>query len=177
MQYQLSDSLRDSWADWLSHEPWDAFLTITHDANGTLDRGKARLLTPESRLWKPPRRAHPEQVLKRFNLMRNTFNKARYGRHWRKHDDDAMSAVVGLERHASHSAHAHALLRIPGGITLEDCRVWQERFTDTGGFCKLELPRDQDDVTRYVTKYVVKHGGLELTPNFTPQALNLSLPL
>jgi len=166
----LSQPLREAWSDWLSSEPWDAFLTVTHDANDTLRRGKAKLLTEESRIWGQPRKAHPEQVLKRLYYCRQLFNNARYGRNWRARDHEAMSAVIGIERHASYSAHAHALLRVPGGITLEDCATWQKCFTETGGFCKLEIPRTQDDVTAYVTKYVIKHGGLEITPNWTPES-------
>lgn len=171
----IDPRLRDDWSTWLSAEPWDAFLTVTHDANDTLRRGKPKLLTEESRIWRPPRKAHPEQVLKRIYYCRQLFNNARYGRNWLRHDHDAMSAVIGIERHASYSAHAHALLRIPGGITLEECATWQKLFTDTGGFCKLEIPREQAEVTSYVTKYVVKHGGLDITPNWTPTRAQMSL--
>lgn len=155
--------------DWLSGEPWDAFLTMTQDVNGTLQRaGPSPLLTEETRIWKRPRLAHPEQLLKRFNVCREKFNRARYGRNWRKDDRNAMSAVIGVERHANYSAHAHALLRIPGGLTADEARSWQLVFTETGGFCKLELPRSQTHVLSYVTDYVTKRGELEFTANFEP---------
>lgn len=160
--------VRDAWSRWLGNQEVHFFLTITQDMAGVLQRGKPKLLTDESRVWSTPRKAHPEQMVKRFYLLRELFNRAYLGRDWRKRDGLALAGFVGLERHASHSAHAHACLRFSKTITDGERLHWQEVFTQTGGICRLEFPRGQHEVVEYVTKYVLKHGDIIMTPNFVP---------
>lgn len=170
---------REAMVGWLGQEPFDFFLTVTQDMDGTLLKPKRKkLLTEESRVWFVPRRAHPEQVLKRVMAMREIFNRDRYGRQWKKRDSQAMSCVIGIERHKSGGAHAHILGRVPGGFTKADCEYWEPIFTATGGICRLEIPRCQNDTVSYVCKYVIKDDSLDFSQNFVPvrRELELALP-
>lgn len=77
----------------------------------------------------------------------------------------------GIERHKSGWPHSHALLRVPG-VDLSDREQlsladWQARISATGGWSWLTRPRDQVDVTSYVTKYVTG-GDLVLSDNLSP---------
>ena len=126
---------------------------------------------------------HPEAMLKRFMYRRSQINTILYGRNWRKKDSEAMSAVIGMERHKSGNPHSHILLRFPGGFPAGRWLEFRNLFsgwdpkvgkkgTHVDGFCRLEAPDDQDHVVSYTTKYVCKEGDVILTENFralTPQ--------
>jgi hypothetical protein len=63
------------------------------------------------------------------------------------------------------------VVRFPGtdirgqeGRAIFDLGYWQRWMTDTGGFAWLQIPRSEQAVVQYVTKYVVKDGELELSP-------------
>lgn len=141
-------SLRDAWGEWLGHRPWDLFVTLTSE-----------------------RRTHPEALLKRFRYCTHKIADHLYGRHWDRRTG-GPEFVVGMERHRSGWPHSHAVLRLPS-VDMSDplqfnLAHWQEFITDTGGFCHLARPRNQDDVVGYCTKYVLKEGDLTLSDNLNP---------
>lgn len=140
--------LRDAWAEWLGHRPWDLFLTLTS-----------------------ARRTHPEALHKRLRYCCHSISDFLYGKHWERRGK-GVEWVCGMERHKSGWPHSHSLLRLPG-VDLADGNqfnlgYWQKWIADTGGHCWLERPRSQEDVVAYTTKYVLKEGDLELSPNLNP---------
>jgi hypothetical protein len=140
--------VRPAWTDWLAQRPWDLFLTLTSE-----------------------RRTHPESLHKRFRWYANQMSDELYGRA-RTRRANPIEYVNGIERHKSGWPHSHALLRLPD-VDLSDrtqfsLAEWQERMSATGGWCWLSRPRDQADVTSYVTKYVTKEGELILSDNLSP---------
>lgn len=146
----------EAWSQWLAQRPWDLFLTLTSD-----------------------HRTHPEALHKRLRYCTNLMARELYGRAVVRRGNP-IEYVNGIERHKSGWPHSHALLRLPG-VDLADrfqfsLAEWQQRISDTGGFCHLQRPRAQSDVVTYVTKYVTKDGDLILSANLSP-AVDRSPPL
>lgn len=146
--YALNHASREAWADWLSHEPWDVFVTLTD-----------------------PGLSHPEHMAKRFRYFENSINRTLYGNKFRK-KGLGIETVVGLERQARGSVHAHGLVRLPDHDARNpqhfSLRYWQKFATDLGGWARLDVPRNSTDVVAYVTKYVCKEGDLILGRTFNP---------
>lgn len=143
---EVEASLRGTWGAWIGGQPWDLFVTLTSE-----------------------KQTHPEAMLKRFRYCMNKASDHVYGR---SRDANATRAqwVVGLERTKQGWPHSHAVVRFPGtdirgqeGRNVFDLGYWQKWMTNTGGFAWLELPRSEQAVVQYVTKYVVKDGELELS--------------
>lgn len=144
----VAPGIHGAWAEWLGHRPWDLFLTLTS-----------------------ARKTHPEALHKRFRYCTHKIADHLYGRHWERRGQ-GVEYVCGMERHKSGWPHSHALLRLPS-IDLADANLfsleyWQKYITDTGGFCYLVRPKNQEDVVNYTTKYVLKEGDLILSPNLNP---------
>ena len=141
-------AVRDAWTEWLSAAPWDLFLTLT-------DGGYP----------------HPETMLKRCRYLCAKVNDSLYGKHWRRRGV-GIEYVTGIERQQRGSCHTHSLLRLPNHDVRDreqfSLKTWQKFATSLGGFAWLEIPRDTADITAYVTKYVLKDGELELSPNLNP---------
>lgn len=141
----VGQTQREAWAEWLSLQPWDLFVTLTSE-----------------------KQTHPESMLKRFRYCANHLSDHLYGRNWDRRGL-GVQWVCGLERTKQGWPHSHAVVRAPLVDTRNreqlDWGYWQQWFTKTGGFCWLEPIRSQADVLGYVTKYVVKDGELELSPN------------
>jgi hypothetical protein len=148
--YTLSNqAVRDAWTDWLASRPWDLFVTLTSE-----------------------HRSHPEALHKRFRYVSHKVSDDVYGRGVTRKGRSPIEWVNGIERHKSGWPHSHALLRLPG-VDMKDptqfsLAYWQEWITNTGGWAWLSVPRVQEDVTSYVTKYVTKDGDLVLSPNLSP---------
>jgi hypothetical protein len=94
-----------------------------------------------------------------------------YGRS-RTRRNNPIEFVNGIERHKSGWPHSHALIRVPDVDVSErseySLQHWQRFMTESGGFAWLSRPRDQGDVTSYVTKYVTKDGEIILSDNLSP---------
>ena len=161
MKTLVPGSLRASWAGWISGQPWDLFVTLTSE-----------------------KQTHPEAMLKRFRYCMNHASDHVYGRHWDKHGL-GVQWLVGLERTKRGWPHSHAVCRFPivdirghEGKAIFDLGYWQRWFTDTGGYAWLELPRSQQAVVNYVSKYVVKDGELSWSANCSfPQPPLIQLTL
>ena len=99
------------------------------------------------------------------------MNDHLYGRGWQRRGQ-GVEYVVGLERQKRGSCHAHGLMRFPDHDVRDpdqlSLRYWQRFASKLGGWCWLEIPADTAAVTAYVTKYVLKDGELELSPNLNP---------
>jgi hypothetical protein len=145
-RHEVEATLRGSWGEWIGRQPWDLFVTLTSE-----------------------KQTHPEAMLKRFRYCMNKASDHVYGRS-RKPQDRRLQWVAGLERTKQGWPHSHAVVRFPGtdirgqeGRNIFDLGYWQKWMTATGGFAWLEIPRSEQAVVQYVTKYVVKDGELELS--------------
>ena len=142
-------SMRDVWAEWLGHRPWDLFLTLTSE-----------------------KKTHPEALHKRFRYCTHKIADHLYGRHWERRGMAGPEYVCGIERHRSGWPHSHAVLRLPSVDLADENQFnlawWQKWICETGGFCHLTRPRAQGDVVSYCTKYVLKDGDLILSDNLNP---------
>lgn len=141
-------SLREAWGDWIGRQPWDLFVTLTSE-----------------------KQTHPEAMTKRFRYCMKTAETFVYGRK-REPAGHTLQWVVGLERTKQGWPHTHAVVRFPhcvdGGIIPKDVfdlAYWQKWMTATGGYAWLEIPRSQQAVVNYVTKYITKGGDLDLSRN------------
>jgi len=146
--YELNQSSRLAWSEWLSVEKWDVFLTLTD-----------------------PGLSHPEAMSKRWRYFENSVNRKLYGNNFKRRGQ-GIETIVGLERQIRGSVHAHGLIRLPDHDVKDpnqfSWKYWQKFATDLGGWARLDIPRSSDDVVAYVTKYVVKGGDLIIGPNFNP---------
>lgn len=147
-QAYIPPTLRDTWAGWISGQPWDLFPTMTAD-----------------------KITHPEALQKRFRYCVNKASQHVYGRR-RKPNDPAIQWVAGLERTKRGWPHLHGLMHFPlvdirgqEGRAVFDLGWWQKWMSETGGFVWLELPRSEMAVCSYVSKYVLKGGELEWSDN------------
>lgn len=137
-------SLREAWGQWIARQPWSLFMTLTSE-----------------------KQTHPEALYKRARYVFGTWETHVYGRQ-RKPAGHTLQWLYAMERHKSGNPHGHALvhfpqidLRGPEGKNIFDLCYWKDWTDATGGFCRLELPRSQQHVVNYVSKYVVKGGELE----------------
>jgi hypothetical protein len=155
--YELNAASRDAWAKWLSAEKWDVFLTLTD-----------------------PGLSHPEHMLKRWRYVERSINEGLYGKNFRRRNQ-GIETIVGLERQKRGSVHAHGLIRLPNHDARDPSQFslayWQAFCSKLGidkktglpaGWAMLDIPRSNDDVVAYVSKYVVKDGELVIGPNFSP---------
>jgi hypothetical protein len=138
------DALRDAWIALLGRWEWEWFCTFTF-----------RDLV------------HPEAADKRFRVLLSQANRVLYGVRWHKHGE-GIRWVRALEYQKRDVIHYHALL---AGV--QDLRrlTWMDRWYDMAGIARIEPITTPDAVVRYVSKYVVKGGEIELSPNLVPPAL------
>lgn len=142
----VQPSLRGAWGDWIGRQPWDLFVTLTSE-----------------------KQTHPEAMLKRFRYCMRHAEDHVYGRS-RKPAGHTLQWVCGIERTKQGWPHSHAVVRFPVVPIIDiiprdvfDLGYWQRFMTETGGFAWLEVPKSQQAVVNYVSKYVVKDGELELS--------------
>jgi hypothetical protein len=155
----------EAYTDWLSSAPWNLFVTITSARNAT-----------------------PETMLKETRWFMNKTNKHLYGKNWFKRTQ-GIEHVIGLERQKRGAMHSHSLVRFPDHDMTPDLLRWlrhtalgkkiqnpsahQQAFPYHGGlsgWSKIEIPRDQADITGYVCKYVTKEGDIYISASFDPSA-------
>jgi hypothetical protein len=114
---------------------------------------------------------HPESAYKRFRLFLSMINRKLYGPRWAKHHK-GVSFCVALERQRRDVVHFHCLLADPelvrllkGGWFKQDGR-WanemMEAWNGLAGFARIEPIDVAEAVNRYVSKYVVKGGEIDL---------------
>jgi len=144
----LQPSLRATWADWISAQPWDLFVTLTSE-----------------------KQTHPEAMLKRFRYCMRKASDHVYGKNWERRGT-GLQWLCGLERTKQGWPHSHAVVRFPDlelasqdGRRVFDLGYWNQKFSETGGFSYLSLPRSETAVVAYVSKYVCKDGDLEWSAN------------
>jgi hypothetical protein len=140
--------LQSAWIHLLSRYHWDLFGSLTfRDAT------------------------HPESAYKRFRLFLSMLNRKLYGPRWFK-QNKGVSYCVAMERQERGVLHFHVLLADPelthllkGSWFKLDGR-WanelNEMWNQVAGFARIEAIKVHELVQRYVSKYVVKGGEIDL---------------
>ena len=186
------ESVREGWSEFLCRYQWHAFATLTYSVSVWAHEKAVR----DCRRWlfawqvaeakerglctsevKPRLDGYGRQVGEHERL---------HGRWWTQYREGRARPVwvVGVERHESGSLHFHALLRWSDKLPdLNRSRGWSlwTLPVSRGGLCfgrfaRIEPPRGQDDVTSYVSKYVVKGGEIVLSPSFDAARLVPVIP-
>jgi len=133
-------------AEWIGQEPFDLFITVT-----------------------AAKRTHPEAMLKRSLYVSHLFSKFLWGNNYRR-KGLRFEGVIAIERQLNGNPHSHTLLRLPSVAAgfippIDDLQLLA---SESGGFCKVEIPRNQEHIVRYCSKYIVKGGELFFTDGWTP---------
>jgi hypothetical protein len=144
----ITPDLQSAWIHLLSRYHWDLFGSLTfRDAT------------------------HPESAYKRFRLFVSMLNRKLYGPRWFKHNK-GVSYCVAMERQERGVLHFHVLLADPelthllkGSWFKLDGR-WanelNEMWNQVAGFARIEPIKALELVQRYVSKYVIKGGEIDL---------------
>lgn len=151
--YERLDAPRRGWADLLMRQSWHWFTTLTFKPKHEGPCGGV----------------HPEKGDKAFRLLISCINRELYGPRWAKHGKSLVWAR-GTELHKSGRIHFHALVacvetdlnQVPGARRLDWMDWWFREF----GIARIEPPESQEDICGYVSKYVVKGGEVDMSPNF-----------
>jgi hypothetical protein len=135
-------ALREGWIDWLSGYQWDWFTSQT---------------------FRLP--IHPEAADKVFRLWVSQINRSLWGPRWHK-KGKSIHWVRALEWQKRNVLHFHALISHPTQDlnSVANRLYWMDRWNQLAGYARIERPRGSDAVVRYVTKYLVKDGDLEVSP-------------
>ena|SRR6516162_3775841 len=142
------DAHRDAWIAFLGRWEWEWFATFT---------------------FRDP--VHPEAADKRFRVLVSECNRALYGPRWHKHGQ-GIRWMRALEYQKRDVIHYHALM---AGV--KDLRrlTWMDRWYELSGIARIEKIDAADAVVRYVSKYVVKDGEIDLGGPLMPAELPLFL--
>jgi len=159
-----------AWAGWLQGYPWEWTGTFTFRTPAPAP------VTVFCRRDRPPRATglvHPETADKRFRVYVSKINRVLYGPRWYKRGL-GINWVRGLEFQRRGTIHYHALFSGVGELRrLTYVDLWNE----LAGFARIERPRNRVDVVRYISKYVVKGGEIDLGgPWFDDRDVGLPLP-
>lgn len=144
-----STDLRESWVSFLARYHWDLFGSLTF-RNDT----------------------HPEAAYKCFRVFLSKINRILYGPRWAKHNK-GVSYCVALERQRRDVVHFHVLLADPelanmlkAGWFKQGNGRWanelNEMWNELAGFARIEEIDKLEAVQRYVSKYVLKGGEIDL---------------
>jgi hypothetical protein len=128
-------ALQDAWIGFLRQWAWQWFCTFTFRDM-----------------------VHPESAEKRFRPFVSKINRELYGPRWFKKGKGILW-VRALEFQRRGVIHYHAMF---AGV--QDLRrlTWMDIWNELAGFARIEAIRDTTAVRRYVSKYVVKGGELDL---------------
>ena len=139
-------ALRDAWITLLERWEWEWFCTFTF-----------RDLV------------HPESADKRFRVLISQANRVLYGHRWYK-KGEGIRWVRALEYQKRDVIHYHALL-----AAVKDLRrlTWMDRWNELAGYARIEPVDCTAAVARYVSKYVVKGGEIDLGGPLVPAELPL----
>jgi len=152
---ESSQDLREAWAELLAAYPWDWTGTFTFRTPRACD------LSVYSKRHRPPRATglvHPETADKTFRLYVSKINRALYGPRWYK-KGLGVNWARGLEFQRRGTTHYHALFSGTGELRR---LTYMDLWNELAGFARIESPRDRQDVVRYISKYVVKGGEIDL---------------
>jgi len=141
-------ALRDGWIRLLERWQWEWFCTFTFRDM-----------------------VHPEAADKRFRVLISQANRVLFGTMWYKRNQ-GLRWVRALEYQKRDVIHYHALM---AGV--QDLRrlTWMDRWHELAGYARIESIESAAAVARYVSKYVVKGGEIDLGGPLVPSELPLFL--
>lgn len=147
-----SDPHAEAYAELLGRQSWHWFVTLTFKASHE-GRGGG---------------IHPEKADKAFRVLVSKINRSIYGTRWYKRDETQLCWARGQEFHKSGRIHFHAVMADPRNDlnTLARRMDWVDWWYREFGIARIEPPKSQADICRYVSKYVVKEGEVDFSPNF-----------
>lgn len=109
---------------------------------------------------------HAEEADKRWRRFTNDLNRQLYGRRWMRRPHGGIYWARASERQRRGVLHFHALMGDWQGLDEKARRLtWMDNWNDLAGFAQIERIVDETAVRRYLSKYVVKDGEIELSDN------------
>lgn len=111
---------------------------------------------------------HPEKADKAFRFWVSHVNRECFGKNWHRRPHGGVQWARGQEFHKNGRIHFHALLAAPEcDLNALTRRMdWVDWWWREFGIARIEPPTSQQDVAEYVSKYVVKDGEVDFSPNF-----------
>lgn len=149
------DPLREEWLKLLMPVEWQWFVNLTFREE-----------------------THPEAADKKYRRFINLLNRDLYGRRYLERGE-GLTWVRGLEWQRREVVHFHALFADAENIDNKLGRFDQmRRWESLAGIARIyPIDDKQEAVIRYVTKYVVKGGEIDVSQNLAElvqqQALRL----
>jgi len=128
--------IRDAWCQFLGQWQWEWFATLTFRDI-----------------------VHPEAADKSFRYFTSKLNRQLYGPRWFKKAHGGIPWVRALEYQRRGVIHFHALFADVEGVRRLS---WMDEWNEIAGFARIEAINDKWAVRRYITKYVLKDGNIEL---------------
>lgn len=161
------NSIGEAWAEVLKAYPAHWFTTLTfRPQKFYTDKytGQVRAIERTGRNGS----MHGEAADKAFRFFVSSINREIYGRNWSARPHGGIQWARGSEFHKDGRLHFHALLSAPTADLshLASRYAWHEWWYREFGRNQIEQPRSQHDVAGYVSKYVVKDGEVDFSPNF-----------
>lgn len=138
--------LHRQWAEWLSTEYWQWFVTFTFKDE-----------------------IHPEAASKLFRLWIHKLNVGIYGRRWMNREPYGVKWVRALEWQKRGVLHYHALI---ANVGMEERSKWANVWAELGksskaGFIKIDqYDESKGGAESYLSKYVTKGGQIDISANF-----------
>ena len=156
------------YAELLAREPWHWFCTLTFSPTRKVrDKWTGELRSIDR--FHPIHGMHLEAADKAFKYFVRCLNEQIYGNNWRRaHKGGGVIWARGQEFHKSGRVHFHSVMAAPNLDlnTAASRYYWHEWWYREFGRNQIERPRDQDEVTEYVSKYVSKEGEVDFSANF-----------
>ena len=131
-----TNATRDAWCQFLGQWPWEWFCTLTFRDI-----------------------VHPEAADKSFRYFTSKLNRQLYGPRWYKKAYGGIPWVRALEYQRRGVIHFHALFADVAGVRR---LTFMDTWNEIAGFARIEAILNKWAVRRYVTKYCLKEGEIEL---------------
>lgn len=111
---------------------------------------------------------HPEAADKAFRTFISKINGELYGRSWGYKSHRGLQWARGQEFHKDGRLHFHAVISAPRNDLWNITRIskWHSWWLKEFGLNRLERPKSQQDIARYVSKYVTKGGEIDFSKNY-----------
>lgn len=166
--YGVTDTrCEDAWAELLKLYPAHWFATLTfRPLKFFTDKHTGEVRSVERTGSNGS--VHGEAADKGFRYFVAQVNREVYGNNWRRLWHGGIQWARGSEFHKDGRLHFHALLSAPTAdlSQLASRYGWHEWWYREFGRNQIEQPRSQHEVAGYVSKYVVKDGEVDFSPNF-----------
>ena len=140
---ERASPLQEAWLDLLGIYPWQWFGNFTFADH-----------------------VHPERANKCWRVFISKLNRSLYGRNWKRKDNQGVAWVRAIEYQKRGVIHFHALLADIKDMN-HTCRrlTWMDEWEALAGYARIYKPASVEDCTRYVTKYVIKDGEIDVSDN------------